>query len=272
VSEAHFDSFRSWMSKPEAEVTLDEACLQLSAYLQEPHQVSVVDELDKLDAMAVNLGAQTATGLMSGLFGKGRFRGNADDYGDPQNSYLDRVLERGLGIPISLAIVAIEVGRRIGVPLHGVGMPGHFLVGDPTDPDRFFDVFSGGLELDRAACRQLFAARYGSGQPFDEAWLEATGSFAVLARVTANLKATFARRSDRRMLAELMRLRVLVPGVPAAERLELADLLTSIGRFHHAAEQFEGIADVLEDSGDEAAEPRAEAMRAKALQSRARLN
>ena len=58
------------------------------------------------------------------------FRGNTRDYGDPENSFLDSVLERRLGIPISLAVVMMEVGRRIGAPVHGVGMPGHFLVMD----------------------------------------------------------------------------------------------------------------------------------------------
>ncbi len=66
------------------------------------------------------------------LFESLGFRGNTRDYGDPENSFLDSVLKRRVGIPITLALVMMEVGRRVGAPVHGVGMPGHFLVMDAS--------------------------------------------------------------------------------------------------------------------------------------------
>ena len=69
------------------------------------------------------------------------------------------MLDRRLGIPISLAIVAIEVGRRRGVPIVGIGMPGHFLVRAEDRPDEFVDLFSGGRRLDVAGCREVFTTR-----------------------------------------------------------------------------------------------------------------
>ena len=94
-------------------------------------------ELGRLDELAAECRAADARRRScSSLFATGRFTGNAVDYYDPRNSYLDQVLARGLGIPITLSVLAIEVGRRVGVPLVGVGMPGHFLVRDQVDPDR----------------------------------------------------------------------------------------------------------------------------------------
>ena len=84
----------------------------------------------RLDELAQRCPTPTFDGMRAYLFETLGFRGNTRDYGDPENSFLDSVLERRLGIPISLAVVVMEVGRRIGAPVHGVGMPGHFLVMD----------------------------------------------------------------------------------------------------------------------------------------------
>ena len=79
------------------------------------------------------------------------FNGNTTDYGDPRNSYLDDVLDRRLGIPITLSVVMIETARRCGLPAHGVGMPGHFLVGGGAG--EWFDPFHQGARLDLAGAR-----------------------------------------------------------------------------------------------------------------------
>ena len=84
-----------------------------------------------------------------------RFAGDRSTYTDWRNSCLDHVLETGRGIPITLSVLLIEVARRRGVELVGIGMPAHFLVGDPTDPEWFVDPFHGGRTLDRAGCEAL---------------------------------------------------------------------------------------------------------------------
>ena len=91
------------------------------------------------------------------LFDEHGYAGNEADYTDPRNSYLDRVLDRRLGIPITLSVLMMEVARRNGVVLHGIGMPGHFLVGEP-DGRTFYDPFHHGRQLDADGARDVFSA------------------------------------------------------------------------------------------------------------------
>jgi len=83
-------------------------------------------------------------GMCAALFGPEGFRGNRADYYDPANSLLDQVLARRTGIPITLSVLAMEVGRRVGAPLVGIGMPGHFLVPEAPDGSSFHDPFHRG--------------------------------------------------------------------------------------------------------------------------------
>src|SRR5947207_977668 len=83
-----------------------------------------------------------------------RFDGDRDDYYNPRNSYLPDVVDQTRGIPITLSVLAMEVGRRLRIPVTGVGMPGHFLVGDARHPDRFGDPFNAGAILDRTTCER----------------------------------------------------------------------------------------------------------------------
>jgi len=108
------------------------------------------------------------------------FTGNHDDYYEARNSYLNHVIERRRGIPITLCLVIIELARRVGVPAVGIGMPGHFLVRDGRDMDAFADPFNG-VSLDRAGCEGLFSAV----QPqlsFDDAYLAPVGPLAIVTR------------------------------------------------------------------------------------------
>lgn len=140
------------------------------------------------------------------------FHGNDEDYYDPKNSFLDEVLARKTGIPISLAVVLIEVGRRAGVTLQGVSFPGHFLVRAEM-PDGLFliDPFSGQL-IDRAALRALHARATGDDRDPPARLLEPAGKRAILLRMLANLRGIYAARSDDEHLrAVLERMQVLAP-------------------------------------------------------------
>ena len=95
---------------------------------------------------------RTLNTLSRVLFDDLGFRGNDDDYYDPRNSFLNDVLKRRLGIPITLALVYMEVGRRVGAPLLGIGMPGHFLVRHRDEADVYVDAFYGGILLSHFLC------------------------------------------------------------------------------------------------------------------------
>ena len=150
-----------------------------------------------------------------------RFRGQHRDYGDPENSFLDSVLDRRIGIPISLAIVMMEVGRRIGAPVHGVGMPGHFLVMDAARDGVWCDPFHGGALYDLEGCRRLFRRVHGNARGFSRALLAPTDPHAIVARMLANLESG-RLASDPMAVAWLCDLHASLPGLPADQRERLA--------------------------------------------------
>jgi regulator of sirC expression with transglutaminase-like and TPR domain len=206
--------FVELVQRPESALPLDEAALLIAAH---DHAVDVHEQLGALDALAEDIGATEpvvdAASIARGLFVARHFNGNTLDYGDPRNSYLDEVLHRRLGLPITLSVLMIEVGRRLDVPLAAVGMPGHFLVGCD---DGFVDPFHQGEMFDAAGARGLFA-RTQPGVPFSDHYLEPVGPRAVLARMLANLVRTFASRSPLAAMWAL-ELRLAIPGVAEPER------------------------------------------------------
>src|SRR3954469_11631289 len=148
------DRFAEAVAGPVAETRLDVAafCIAASA-----HPGFDVDEgCARLDEIAQACPNATFDGLSAYLFETLGFRGNEDDYGDPENSFLDSVIERRTGIPITLAVVMMEVGRRLGVEVHGIGMPGHFLVQDARRDDEWCDPFRRGARYDLDGCRTMF--------------------------------------------------------------------------------------------------------------------
>lgn len=219
---------------------LDEALAMIAGHGR-PH-VEPASVIARLDALAELCTAGDARTLCAQLFGPGGLQGNASDYYDPRNSYLDEVLDRHLGIPITLAAIAIEVGDRLGVGLVGIGMPGHFLLRDAEDPDVYFDPFRSGVALDRAACRSVHERLHGSGAPFHEAYLAPTPTLAIVVRVLANLHVAHLRRGERAGLISVLELQTRLPGSGLHERAALADLLASQGRFDRAARLHEELA------------------------------
>ena len=204
------ERFEALVDRPEPSVPLDEAMFVIANH--STPTLDVQAQLARLDDLAAHCPSVTLEGLARHLFAAGRFTGNQHDYYDPDNSYLDRVLDRRLGIPISLSILAMEVGRRVGVLLVGVGMPGHFLVRSATDSDVFLDPFGGGALLDRAGCIELFRSVMSSTRGFDDSMLEPVGTFAVLTRVLTNLEHIYGRRGDTEGVAWVRRLLVAIPG------------------------------------------------------------
>jgi regulator of sirC expression with transglutaminase-like and TPR domain len=217
----------------------DLAELALHIARDEYPDLDVPAYLARLDALADrlrprltgSLAADTAE-LARLLFEEEGFAGNADEYYDPRNSYLSDVLDRKLGIPITLSVLAVAVGDRAGLRVVGVGLPGHFVakaVG-ANGHDILFDPFHGGQFLDADAAEQLVAAV--TGQPFtltDEAATPAPpGPVAV--RMLTNLKAAYLREQDFPRAARVTgRLVQLAPADPT-QRRDLGVLLVHAGR------------------------------------------
>lgn len=252
------------MALPEERVPLDEAALLISAHAQ--RDLDVAAELARLDGIAAEVGGGDVPALCHLLFDRMGLRGDQEGYDDPDNSYIDRVLDRRLGIPISLSVLLIEIGRRCGIRLEGVGMPGHFLVREPGAPDRLIDAFHGGRRLDPAACERLLRATAGPAGTFSPDMLASTGPHAILARMLANLDASFERRRDRPSLAWVSELRARIPRAPAGDRVHLARRLALMGRFDSAATLLEEVA------AGATASPARDRLLAEALTLRSRLN
>jgi regulator of sirC expression with transglutaminase-like and TPR domain len=144
------------------------------------------------------------------LFRELAFTGNTVDYHDPRNSFLNEVVHRRLGIPITLAIVGIEVGRRLGLHLTGIGMPGHFLLQDKVDRGVFIDPF-GGRILDREGCRRRFHDVAGADAAWSDDYLRPVGNVSILARLLNNLRAIYEGRREVGNLRWVMALRAVLP-------------------------------------------------------------
>lgn len=238
------ERFSEIVRRDERAIPLDEACLLIAAHAHPGLDVDAARA--QLDELATIVDADDARTLAHRVFRDLGYTGNTVDYDDPRNSYLDDVLERRLGIPITLSILMVEIGRRLGIAVHGVGMPGHFLVG--AAPGEWFDPFHGGVALDEEGCRARFAETNGT-TPFERRFLHPVGPLVILDRVLANLQRCLAARDPARA-AWPTRLRLRLPEVPPARRAELAAMLGSLGRFAEAAAELDAVAGVL--AGDDA--------------------
>jgi regulator of sirC expression with transglutaminase-like and TPR domain len=229
----HLSRWRDLITRPEADVPLDEAALLIAAHADP--DLDVPSQLGRLDDIAASVGPADIDAVCVLVFETLGLRGDTRTYDDPQNSYLDKVLDRRLGIPISISVLLMEIGRRCDVPLVGVGMPGHFLVRDPAHPELLIDAFSGGKRLDRAACAGLLRSVTGAGVDLPDALLASVGTHAIVARMLANLDHSFRRRGNTEAIRWVTRLRGAIPGQSLAEHLALADGLVALGCFEDAA-------------------------------------
>jgi regulator of sirC expression with transglutaminase-like and TPR domain len=216
--------FEELVCLPDGQIPLDETALLIAAHGHPG--LDVAAWLDAIDTLAAGCREPTLDGLRRHLFVDMKFSGvAADRYESPESSFLDVVLGQRRGIPITLSILTMEVGRRVGVPLWGVGMPGHFLVRDKVDATVFLDPFHQGQVLDAAGCRRLFRSLAGPTAPFEAAYLDPTPRLAIVGRVLANLKRVYLSRGDLGALSWVMRLRCALPGMPDTEREEWARLM-----------------------------------------------
>jgi len=170
-------------------------------------------------------------GLVAALHGAEGFVGNAAAFEDPRSSFLHEVLRRRSGLPISLALVYTEVGRRSGVPLFGIGFPGHFLVGFGPGPDAIVDAFSGEL-LGAGEYEQRLRALLGAGARLVPALLAPASPRQILVRMLTNLKFLYAQRGeDAESLVACQAIFELAPG----DAINLRDRGLLFDRLGHTA-------------------------------------
>ena len=151
------------------------------------------------------------------------------------------MVERRLGIPISLSVLMIVLARRLGIDARGVGMPGHFLVLDGSRGDVWCDPFHGGALLDRSGCRRRFDLVYGGAMVFQPGFLAPAPAHAIVARMLANLEHG-PLGADPVQRAWMCRLHLDIPGLTFDERLHLAEQLAATGDVMRAAAVFDLLA------------------------------
>ncbi|MFO7167242.1 MAG: transglutaminase-like domain-containing protein [Chloroflexota bacterium] len=213
--------FRGLIRRPEPQLALAEAALCIA--WEDQGACDIPSALALLDAFAAEIrprlarcsGAPEIAAAVNGhLFGELGFRGNSVDYGDPANSYLDRVLERRTGLPITLSVVYLEVGWRLGLPVAGLALPGRFLVQYRSDDGPLYiDPFGGGELWSYADCARQVTAFYGAAPPaLMREVLRPPSKAAILLRMLRNLKAAYVEREDLpRALAAVERILLLAP-------------------------------------------------------------
>lgn len=215
--------FAALVNRDQEGFRLAEAALLIAQ--EEYANLDVTAYLARIDSIADTIKAQLALELdprrivqaiNTHLFDELGFRGNREHYADPRNSFLNDVIERRLGIPITLSVVYIEIGRLVGLPISGVGMPGHFIVQYTAQPEPFWiDPFYRGNVMTRADCQQFLQRLYGEKLPWNDAFLDPISDHDILQRMLNNLKIIYARQGEhRRALSVIERILVLSPDLP----------------------------------------------------------
>ena len=174
------------------------------------------------------------------LFNQLGFQGNTENYYDARNSLLNDVIDRRTGIPITLSVIYLEVARRLGLPVYGVGLPGHFLVRYRAgERDVIIDPFHAGRVLSVEQCQEMFEEMYGGTVKFQMSFLNEATTKQILTRLLHNLKGIYLRVPDYvRALGVIERLLILNPESPVEIRDRgLAGL--ALGRYTQAQADLE---------------------------------
>jgi regulator of sirC expression with transglutaminase-like and TPR domain len=195
------DELRDLVTRPDEGLDLESGAFLLARYAYPSLDAGRYSQ--QLDEMGRELrgqigsrvsGEETVKALNRYLFTEQGFKGNTKNYYELENSYLNRVIDRRTGIPISLSVVYLLIGKRLGLPVHGIGMPGHFLVKYEAEKYKIFiDCFNGGALLTEKNCaRFLTEAGYG----FEDRFLQSSPTRAILTRMIKNLLAIYSKLDE----------------------------------------------------------------------------
>lgn len=256
------------------DIDLGEAALLIGA--EEDPDVDVDAELGTLDALAAAVAPRLAGFrrvrerldlLLAYLARELGFRGNESDYYDVRNSLLHAVLRRRVGLPITLTVVLIEVARRVGLRVAGVGLPAHFIAVAEDLPDTYIDMFHGGRLLGESECRTLLRHKTDGSVAFEPAMLRPVTARQILLRMLHNLKGVHGQRDEpERVIADYDRILLIAPDQADAYR-ERGAVHFQRRAFRAAAEDFNSYLRLAPDADDRhLIAARAASARAKARQ------
>lgn len=252
--------FADVVQKPEPEIDL--ACAALLIAAEEYPQVTPEPYLRRLDELAERardrLWDATAPIMMLQevnrvMFEEEGFQGNRTEYYDPRNSFLNDVIDRRRGIPITLSIIYLELGWRLDLPLHGVNFPGHFLVRYAGEAVQLLvDPFQNGMIRFEDEAQALLDHVYGGSVRMQPEFLRIADRRDILIRLLTNLKGNYLnRRDDRRALSAIERILVVRPDSADDER-DRGMVLTRLGRNRDAAAALNRYLELVPDAPDSA--------------------
>lgn len=238
------EQFAAIVAPERPDETIDLAMAALAIAAEEYPQLRPEPYIQRLDYLAErvrdHLGDETAAPVVLGelsrlLFEEEGFRGNAEAYYDPRNSYLNDVLDRRLGIPLTLGIIYLETGWRLGLSLYGVNFPGHFMIRYEGEALRLLiDPYHAGLIRFEDQAQELLDRVYGGSVKLQEEYLRTATRRDILVRLLSNLKTIHMNaRDDARALAAVERI-LLVRPAAAEEVRDLGMLLARLARVDEA--------------------------------------
>jgi regulator of sirC expression with transglutaminase-like and TPR domain len=250
--------FLAAVGREEEEINLAETALMVAQ--EEYPQLPIGRYLGRLDLLAEevrdrlddeNADLVVLQELLGVLYNRQNFRGNREAYYDPRNSFLNDVLDRKLGIPLTLGIVLLEVGWRLGLPLEGVNFPGHFLVRFRGDAiDLLVDPYDSGAVRFEDEAQHLLDRVYGGMVRVQDSFLKRSTKREMLVRLLVNLKSLYLNVQDHsRALAAVERIQLIRPISP----MEIRDkgvILARLGRRNEALEQLEAYLNVAPEAPD----------------------
>ena len=257
--------FAQLVGQPVEDDKIDLLCAALAIARLEYPDLQIKPYIAKVDALAARVQAkiarhtahtsdevETIAALNQVLFVEEGFRGNAEDYYDPRNSFVNQVLDRRLGIPITLALVYLEVARRVEFPLFGVGLPGHFLLKhyDVEGRQLVLDPFHQGRLMTPEACQETLDQIYGGQMRLAPEMLMAITRRQMLVRLLANLKTIYLTRRDLRRALPVVDLVLAVYPRSAEDVKQRAVLRFNLGQTRAALADFDDYLKMAPEASD----------------------
>jgi len=250
--------FQQEIAQPDEQIDLALCALYIAQ--EEYPDLDIFEYVNALDTIAAEIEERLPTqkyplriiqSINQYLYDELGFRGNTVEYYDPRNSFLNEVIERRVGIPITLALVYLEIAKRIDFPMVGIGMPGHFLIRPAVaEMEIFVDAFNRGEVMFPDDCQERLMQVYGQPVTMQPEFLLAVSNRQFLARILSNLKLTYLNgRQLEKALAAVERILLLFPD-RVTEVRDRGLIYYQIGRWVAAVNDFETYLTQVPDAQD----------------------